>query len=261
LFEFRTNEKHKKMPRKADYLDVFREILSDPAIRSAISLESGEIKHPQSKSAKIVTEIVNLLADAGFLVNNNTIYSRIRQAKAIEELLGIKVNSNQDSEAEVILIQVPVLEDPVDEVHEIPVISAQLSEDQYIAIYPVSRKVEGRTRTYPKTGWTDVVQIIVSETLTTPCAFRFQFQSIKNVFCVASCNECKMTVHIYLAADKTLAMKVIQPPDESVLHQKSRQLRGNLRNIDTKDAALNHYNRKKLENASTKGIAFVLLQI
>jgi hypothetical protein len=240
------------MPKFAAYVQSFREIVIDPLIKSEISNGLGEIRNPKSKSADVVLKIVKLLADAGYKVTNSTIYTRIRQAKNINTLLGIvestneKLNTQSSEEFE------EENEVNVSKVEKEYITKVLLVDDQLDAIYPVSRVVDGRTRTYPKDGWTDTVQNVLSDALKLPCAFRYKFISISKVFCSAECSECKVKVHVYLDK-KILAVKLINAPDESITHKKSRQLRGKLRNINVKDSAFNHYNRNKLENANNNG--------
>lgn len=243
------------MPRAANYVLRFRDIIKDPEILNVISNEAGDINYPKSKSAEIEIKIVQVLTNDGYKINNNTIYSRIRQAENLNELLGNKKYPPEKPESDNNRTIAPEQQREEEEDNFRSTIT--LTEIQINAIFPVSRKVDGRTRTYPKEDWTNTVQDLLSTSLKFPCAFRFKFISVSNVFCSAECGECKLLVHTYLKDDsegqKVMLAKIINTADESILHKKSRQIRGNLRNLDLKDSAVNQYNQYKLQNAHLNG--------
>jgi hypothetical protein len=239
----------------ANYLIKFREIITFPDIKSVISNKEGEILHPTSKTADIISKIVKLLSESNFDVNNNTIYTRIRQSKNFKELSG-EVSYQKEIPKEKVSKKCDEISDL-----SLPEIDILITSDQLQDILPVSSRKKDRTRTYPPEGWTNRIQFILTDSLQFPCAFRFVFISAKNVFCSAECKECNKLLHVLISSDSSnrpvIKVKMLRNSNVEVEHVKSRQVRGELRNLDTKDSALNHFNREKLLNVGKNGKSLI----
>jgi hypothetical protein len=237
------------MPRSAAYLDKFREIINETGIKVKLLNKNGDINQPTSKSALVVEEIVKLLVKEGFQVNNNTIYSRIRQASSFNQLAGVRDQENNRSEKQT----------NIRSFHKKVEVLLQLKDEQ--SLLPESKRVDGRLRMYPKPGWTETAQDLLSKELKVPCSFRFKYISFSNVYCSAQCSECGLLIHARLLKNSeerySMCAEIQIAPDSSKNHKKARQIRGFSRDINLKDSALNHYNKTKLKNVESKSKNFL----